>query len=141
MNVAGFTIDRKPVKAGAIRVAHGAAETHTVKYLGDELTEYARIELRTEPIDRPERDVRLPPLVSDQPLLAQQQFENGQLRIVRIRCQEGQLCPPSAHAGDPAVVVIVKGPRQGEILWSPEPQTGPMEQVRIELKSPPVKTQ
>src|SRR5215831_358200 len=34
-HVAGFTINRKPVKAGAIRVAHGAPETHDVKYLGD----------------------------------------------------------------------------------------------------------
>jgi len=48
-NVAGVSIDRKPVLAGAIRFAHGAPETHSVEYLGDIPTEYARIELRTEP--------------------------------------------------------------------------------------------
>src|ERR1700733_1905468 len=43
--VKGFTVDRKPVKAGAIRIAHGVPETHSVDYMGDEPTEYARIEL------------------------------------------------------------------------------------------------
>jgi hypothetical protein len=113
LHVAGFTIDRKRVKAGAIRVAHGAPETHDVKYLGSDRTEYARLELRTEPLDRPTRDVRLPPCSFDIPSAAAQQFENGQLRILRIRC--------------------------GEILWSPDPISGPMEQVRIELKSLPAK--
>jgi len=137
-HVAGFTIDRKPVKAGAIRVAHGAPETHTVKYLGDELTEYARIELRTEPIDRPTRDVRLSPYPFDTPSAAAQQFENGQLRIVRVRCEAAKSCPDSDHPADPAVVVLLSGPRKGEILWSPQTQTGPLELVRIELRSTPV---
>src|SRR6185437_9272344 len=102
-HVAGFTIDRKPVKAGAIRVAHGAPETHTVKYLGDDLTEYARIELRTEPLDRPTRDVRLPPFLFDKPSGAEKQFENGQLRVMRVLCEAGRKCPESEHPDDPAV--------------------------------------
>jgi hypothetical protein len=64
-HVAGIDIDRKPVQAGAIRFAHGAPETHSVEYLGDAPTEYVRIELRTEPLDRPVRDVRLPPVALD----------------------------------------------------------------------------
>jgi hypothetical protein len=136
-HVAGYTIDRKAVTAGGIRVAHGAPETHTVAYLGDQPTEYARIELRTEPIDRPTRDVRLPPFVFEKPSSAEQQFANGQLRIVRVRCGDGMHCPESAHAADPAVVVILDGSRRGEILWSPKPLMGPMEQVRIELVSGP----
>src|SRR3954452_17828962 len=74
-HVAGVEITRKPVQAGAIRVAHGAPEAHSVEYLGDAPTEYARIELRTEPLDRPLRDVRLPP---------GGEFENGQVRILRV---------------------------------------------------------
>jgi hypothetical protein len=145
-HVAGLTIERKPVQAGAIRVAHGAPETHTVNYLGEEPTEYARIELRTEPLDHPARDVRLPPYVFDKPSAAEQQFENGQLRILRVRCENGQKCAETQHPADPAVIVILDGPRRGEILWSPKPQAGapeigPMEQVRIELKSPPVSSQ
>lgn len=137
-HVAGFTIDRKPVKAGGIRVAHGAPETHTVEYLGDQLTEYARIELRTGPIDRPTRDVRLMPDSFDKPSAAGNQFENGQLRIIRVLCAANEKCPASEHASDPAVVVVLSGERKGEILWSPPILDGPMEQVRIELKTPPV---
>lgn len=133
-------IDRKPVKAGAIRISHGQPETHSVKYLGDEPTEYARIELRTEPLDLPTRDVRLPPFSFDKPQAAEKQFENGQFRIVRVLCTAGQKCPNSEHPDDPSVVVILSGPRRGEILWSPQPEEGPMEQVRIELKSDPVTT-
>ncbi len=138
LRVAGYVIDRPPVKAGSIRVAHGAPETHSVKYMGDQPTEYARIELRTEPLDRPLRDVRLPPYSFDKPFGVEQQFENGQLRIVRVRCEPGQKCPESAHPDDPSVVVILSGERRGEILWSPPTLTGPMEQVRIELTSQPV---
>jgi hypothetical protein len=45
--VAGLTVTRPAVKAGAIRFAHSAPETHSVEYLGDAPTEYVRIELRT----------------------------------------------------------------------------------------------
>src|SRR5689334_9995514 len=138
-HVAGFTIKRKPVKAGGIRVAHGAPETHDVKYTGNDMTEYARIELRTEPVDRPTRDVRLPPYEFNRPSAAEQQFENGQLRIVRVKCEDGMACPASAHPSDEAVVVALSGARRGEILWSPKALQGPMELVRIELKSGPVK--
>jgi quercetin dioxygenase-like cupin family protein len=134
----GVVIDRPPVKAGAIRVSHGQPETHSVQYLGDEPTEYARIELRTDALDVPTRDVRLPPVAFDKPSAAEKQFENGQIRIVRILCAAEQECPGSEHPDEPAVVVILSGPRRGEILWSPPKETGPMEQVRIELKSDPV---
>jgi peptidoglycan/xylan/chitin deacetylase (PgdA/CDA1 family) len=138
-NVAGLNIVRKPVLAGGIRFAHGAPETHTVEYLGDAPTEYARIELRTEPIDRPVRDVRLPPEPADlSKSLRSVRFENGQVRIVHVICASGEACPGSEHAADPAVVVALSGLRRGEIEWSPAPAQGPLEQVRIELKSKPV---
>src|SRR5580658_364472 len=63
--VAGYTITRPAVKAGAIRFAHSAPETHSVEYLGDAPTEYVRIELRTEALDIPVRDVRIPAAVLD----------------------------------------------------------------------------
>jgi hypothetical protein len=132
----GVVIERPAVKAGAIRVSHGQPETHSVKYLGDEPTEYARIELRTE-ADVPLRDVRLPPYTFDKPSAAETQFENGQVRIVRVLCAAGQKCPTGDHPDDRAVVIILSGARRGEILWSPKAGTGPMEQVRIELKTAP----
>jgi hypothetical protein len=138
-HVAGVVIERKPVQAGAIRFAHGAPETHSVEYLGDMPTEYARIELRTDPLDRPVRDVRLPPAKAD---LSQSSaniaFENRQVRILRVVCVAGQHCPPSEHPDDQVVVVTMTGPRRGELLWNPPPAAGPIEQVCIELKTKPV---
>jgi hypothetical protein len=66
------------------------------------------------------------------------EFENGQVRILRVACASGERCPDSAHPGDPAVVVTLSGPHRGETSWSPPPAAGPLEQVRIELKSRPV---
>jgi peptidoglycan/xylan/chitin deacetylase (PgdA/CDA1 family) len=125
-HVAGMNIERKPVQAGQIRFAHGAPETHTVDYLGDQPSEYARIELRTEPLERPVRDIRLPPHGS---------FENAQVRILSITCAADTPCPASEHPSDPAVVVILSGPHRGEIQWSPSPAVGPLDLVRLELKT------
>jgi hypothetical protein len=141
-SVTGLNIVRKPVLAGGIRFAQGAPGTHTVEYLGDAPTEYARIELRTAPIDRPLRDVRLPPEPVDLSKSSRSvRFENGQGRIVHVTCAPGRACPAS-DAADPAVVVTMSGPHRGEIEWSPAPgQTagqGHLEQMRIELKSKPV---
>jgi len=136
----GMLIDRKPVQAGAIRFAKSAPERHSVDYLGDRPMEYVTLELRTEALDRPENDVRLPPVAMDpSKAAAQVQFENGQIRIVRVACASGQRCPQSEHPADPAVVVAMSGPHRGEVDWSPQrPADGPLEQVRIELKSKPV---
>jgi hypothetical protein len=134
-HVAGFTIDRRAVKAGAIRFAHGAPETHTVEYLGDEPTEYVRIELRTEPKDRPTRDVRLPPVSMDPSKSAVElQFENGQVRILRVMCASGERCPAAAS---PWIDVVMSGATLGQVQWSPPTAEGPVELVRIELKTTP----
>jgi hypothetical protein len=134
--VAGLTIDRRAVKAGAIRFAHGAPETHTVEYLGDEPTEYVRIELRTEPKDRPSRDVRLPPVSMDPAKTAvETQFENGQVRILRVMCAAGERCPAAAP---PWIDVTMNGAGRGEVRWAPPAAVGPLELVRIELKTMPV---
>ena len=135
--VAGFTIDRRPVKAGAIRFAHGAPETHTVEYLGDESSEYVRIELRTEPKDRPTRDVRLPPMaLTPSKSAVETQFENGQVRIQRVMCAAGEKCPEAAA---PWIDITMSGLRRGQAQWSPAVVEGPLELVRVELKTSPVK--
>jgi quercetin dioxygenase-like cupin family protein len=137
--VSGYTITRPAVKAGAIRFAHSAPETHSVEYLGDQPTEYVRIELRTEPLDTPIRDVRIPPAAMDPGTSAvKNEFENGQIRILRVVCAPGEKCPASENPDDPAVVTVMTGPERGKVLWSPPPQKGPLEEVRIELKTDPV---
>jgi hypothetical protein len=137
--VSGYTITRPAVKAGAIRFAHSAPETHSVEYLGDIPTEYVRIELRTEPLDIPIRDVRIPPANMDPSKSAiRKEFENGQVRILRVVCAAGEMCPASENPDDPAIVTVMKGPDRGTVRWSPGAEKGPLEEVRIELESDPV---
>jgi hypothetical protein len=139
-HVAGVTIDRKPVQAGAIRFAHGAPETHAVEYLGDATTESVRIEFRTEPLDRPIRHVRLPPVALDPSRSEMQaQFENGQVRIYcEWRVPRTSAVRTPGIPADPAVTVAMSGSHRGDVEWSPPPETGPLEQIRIELKSKPM---
>lgn len=135
----GYVITRPAVKAGAIRFAHSAPETHSVEYLGDQPTEYVRIELRTEPLDIPVRDVRIPPAAMDPGKSAiRNEFENGQIRILRVVCAAGKKCPASRNPKDPAIVTMMSGPSKGTVIFSPKREKGPLEEVRVELKTAPV---
>jgi len=137
--VSGYTITRPAVKAGAIRFAHSAPETHSVEYLGDAATEYVRIELRTEPVRPPIRDVRIPPRTLDLTKSAvTNEFENDQIRILRVVCAAGEKCPASQDPDDPAIVTVMNGPDRGLVRWSPAREKGPLNEVRIELKTDPV---
>jgi len=139
LKVAGTVITRPAVKAGAIRFAHSAPETHSVEYLGDMPTEYIRIELRTEALDLPIRNIRIPPPVMDLAKSAiLNEFENGQVRILRIVCAAGEKCPASKNPEDPAIVTVMTGPDKGLVRWQPKEEKGPRDEVRIELKTDPV---
>ena len=139
MKVPGTVITRPAVKAGAIRFAHSAPETHSVEYLGDAPTEYIRIELRSEARDLPIRNIRIPPPVMDPAKSAVlNEFENGQVRILRVVCAAGEKCPASKNPDDPAIVTVMTGPNLGTVLWQPKPETGPRDEGRIELKTDPV---
>jgi hypothetical protein len=62
------------------------------------------------------------------------------LRILRVMCADAQPCPVSEHPDDPAIVVTMSGQSRGKAEWSPMTiGSGPLEQVRIELKTKPVK--
>lgn len=140
MKVAGTVITRPAVKAGDIRVAHSAPETHSVEYLGDEPTEYIRIELRTEAPVVPLRNIRIPapaPMDSKKSAVLKE-FENSQVRILRVMCAAGESCPKSRNPDDRAMVIVMSGPERGEVRWSPQAEKGPLDEVRIELKTDPV---
>jgi quercetin dioxygenase-like cupin family protein len=139
LKVAGTTITRPGVKAGAIRFAHSARETHSVEYLGEVPTEYVRIELRTEVRDLLIRNIRIPPPVMDPAKSALlSEFENGQVRILRVVCAAGERCPASKNPDDPAIVTVMTGPDRGAVRWLPKAEKGPLDEVRIELKTDPV---
>lgn len=140
LKVAGTVITRPAVKAGEIRLAHSAPETHSVEYLGDTPTEYIRIELRTEPLDLPIRNIRiLPPVIDPAKSAVLTEFENAQVRILRVVCAAGQNCPASKNPQDPAIVTVMTGPEKGNVRWQPPPEKGPRDEIRIELKTDPVR--
>jgi hypothetical protein len=128
----GFrAMERPPVKAGGIRFNRGNVETHEVEYLGDTATEYLRVELKTEPPDRPSRDARIAP--DDR-----KPFEDAQLRIVRDTCGTRQHCEA---ATTPALIISLQ---DRSIKWLQNSgdsfenaEESPAELIRIELKSKP----
>jgi hypothetical protein len=81
----GFSIDRPAVKAGAIRFNRGMVEQHDVESLSDIPSEYIRIELKTDPLELPARDIRIPPAED-------RGFENAQIRIEKLTCEPHQKC-------------------------------------------------
>jgi hypothetical protein len=151
-----FTIERRPVRVGGIRFSRGAVEKHTAENLTDAAGAYVRVELKTEPVEPPRRDVRLDaePHAPDENI-CKTQFENGQVRIVRMTCAAGRTCPPPETPDLFAVVValgdgiVLSGAesrpvRSGQTFWHTKPvdwrNAGerPLELVRLELKSKPV---
>jgi hypothetical protein len=122
---------RLPVKAGAVRFQHAVLERHTVEELDGVASEYLRLELKTQPPDQPPIDYRLAP---DE----RAPYKSPTLRIFRVTCPAHAECPPSAHPGDPAVVVAGR-----DFRWEPadtppptNPSATPREEVRVEIVAP-----
>jgi len=96
----GVIIDRPAVQAGGIRFNRGAYEKHWVESLSDKASEYLRIELKTEPLELPGRDVRIAPSED-------RGFENAQVKIEKSVCAPKQKC----GGGElPAVAVTLNEP-------------------------------
>ena len=66
------------------------------------------------------------------------EFENNQVRILRVMCAAGEDCPVSRNPEDQAIVTVMSGPERGAVRWSPQAEKGPLDEVRIELKTDPV---
>ena len=127
------SVIRPPVKADGIRFQKGVAERHAVEELDGMESQYLRIELKTQPLDLPEVDVRRAP--GDRT-----PYESRMIRILRVTCPAQSACPASEHPEDPAVVVTGK-------IWAWVPANSgplrntsdvPVSQVRVELKTPPL---
>ena len=151
MKVAGEVVTRPAVKAGEIRLGHSAPETHSTEYLGDAPMKYLRIELRTEVPEAVVRNVRIqPPAMERNRTAVLNEFENGQVRILRVICARGDVCPASQHPDDPALEAVMSGPEQaapeqagpdqaGMLRWCPAAEKGPVDAVRLEFKTEPVR--
>jgi hypothetical protein len=125
---------RPAVKANGIRFNRGAFEHHQVEEMDGVASEYIRIELKIEPLDLPEQDVRRAPGDSSP-------YESRMLRILRVECPANAACPTSAHPEDPAVEVI--GSRWRWVAARDKSyfnkSATPISIVRVELKTKPAK--
>jgi hypothetical protein len=122
---------RPAVVAGGVRFNRGMAERHTMENLTGVGSEYIRVELKTVPIDHPEKDVRLAP--------GSGPFENGQIRISRAVCAAHSACPSPER---PTVDVPIgsAAPRWIDASRNSDNQTDSAQNiVRIELKTAPAR--
>jgi hypothetical protein len=125
---------RPVVKAGAIRFNRGAAEHHQVEELDGVASEYLRLELKIEPIDLPAQDIR-------RASTDRAPYESGMLRIVRVTCAPHSACPASEHPENPVVIVTGKKFQWRDANSAPvvNSSSSPLEQIRVELKSKPLR--
>ncbi len=124
---------RPVVKAGAVRFNRGAAEHHQVEELDGIASEYLRLELKIEPIDLPQDDIRRAP--DDRT-----PYETAMLRILRVTCAPHSACPATEHPENAAVIVTGRKFQWLDANGAPivNPLPVPLEQVRVELKSKPL---
>ena len=125
---------RPVVKANSIRFNRGANEHHQVEEMDGMASEYLRLELKIEPIELPEKDLRI--AAGDM-----KPFENRMVRMEHLQCAAHALCPNSAHPDRPAIEVMGK-----RFRWiapdgrsSMNETAGPIEIVRVEFISQPAK--
>ena len=124
-----YTVDRAPVRTGGIRYNRNwHDETHVIEYLGDQPTEYLRVEMKTTP-DVEHRDARLAP---EEP----GPIEDAQVRISRHECTDRGCASPSLPT-----LVVSTGDRTFE--WVPSGgvvhnrKDAPRREIWIELKTAP----
>ena len=127
----GIEVDRGEVKAGGIRFNRGMAERHEVESLSDIPSEYLRIELKTEPLELPARDIRIPPTEN-------RGFENAQVRIEKLTCAAHQKCGISELAS----VIVNLEDRNPTWIHKESPvfentTDQPLKLIRVALKSAP----
>jgi hypothetical protein len=123
---------RPVVKANSIRFNRGANEHHQVEEMDGVASEYLRLELKIDPVELPEKDIRI--AAGDV-----KPFENRMVRMEHLQCAAKSLCPGSAHPDRPAVEVMGKkfrwiAPGGKEFLNETD---SPVEIVRVEFISQP----
>jgi len=98
------TITRPPVKAGAMRIAAGREEHHTVENTSPTASDFLRVIFKTDDAGIRNLRQRLSP--------ADRQFENRQMRVRRITVeQHGSV---TIDAKEPALLIELPG---GEARW------------------------
>ncbi len=116
----GPSVERPAVLAGQVRFNRGMPEHHTMENLGALPSQYIRVEMKTVPVDLPEKDVRLTP--------GDAAFENGMLRISRVSGTGAEALP---------TVYVEVGSGKTTFVPAGSEYTGAGRVVKVELKTAP----
>jgi len=136
---------RPATKAGGVRLYRGIAEEHEVENTGDTVSEFLRVEFKTDPQSAQPLvgrflSVPTPPTEN----LVKVQFENDQIRMTRLVIAPGQSVDLAVTAAQPSVLVALMS---GKTTWVNAPTThrlnnsgnAPAEWLRFEFKTAPIK--
>jgi hypothetical protein len=101
-----FITTRPPVKAGGFRLGRPSDEAHRVESLSDQPSDFIRVELKDLKIDDNFRG-RYPP-APNQPAENSEkvEFENAQLRVVRVTCAARGACALTAQKSSYLLVAL-----------------------------------
>jgi hypothetical protein len=133
--IPAFVMTRPAVKAGSLRVSPGRIERHTVENLGDQPSDYLRIELKHLPLHSTLHPQRIPAPDHLEPGI-QEAFDSPELSIHRIVCNLGQTCK-AASSKSPILLVAFtpitattktpipseKSLQSNEVLWLEHPES------------------
>jgi len=146
-----FTLIRPPVKVGSFRVSPGRIETHEVENLGDEPSEFLRVELKQIPLGQAKLFARGPAPTDLSSSGLTRQYARPQLIIERIVAASGQ----PIELDDPALPSLLvafsdarlsaKFLHTGEVYWLAPGAPQAVEKagapaahlLRIEFPTPP----
>ena len=156
-------VTRPATKAGSFRLYRGLKEIHEVENKSDLPSDFLRVEFKTEPIN--DKVLRGRFFREDYPAgenFQKVQFENEQVRIVRLVCAPGKRLDVSTSTTEPALLVALtqskfrvyenKGRgsklelKMGQTGWIAASQqkafendgTAPAEMLRFDFKTKPL---
>jgi hypothetical protein len=115
-----YDLQRPAVKNGGFRMHRGFIETHEVENIGDTSSDFLRVELKTLPIGTPGLSGRFPPPADSTQSATKVEFENANVRIVRVICAGQGECD-FAGASNPALeIAFSDSPETSQVRWVTE---------------------
>ena len=133
-----YDLQRPAVKKGGFRMHRGFIETHEVENIGDISSDFLRVELKTLPIGTPGLSGRFPPPADFTGSAAKVEFENANVRIVRVICAGKGECDVTAASNPALEIAFSDSPEKSQVHWVLEDSRATAENamhlLRIEFK-------
>jgi hypothetical protein len=115
-----YDLQRPAVKKGGFRMHRGFIEMHEVENIGDTPSDFLRVELKTLPIGTPGLSGRFPPPTDYSRSTTKVEFENANVRIVRVVCAAQGECGVAGPPGPALEVVFSDSPEKSQVRWVSE---------------------